>query len=317
MFIHTAIWCGLIIHLVRYLCEKDYFIKSGLLRLKSFKFLVQVNFNQRNRELIMSYKKHHVSVVIPAHNEAQCIGQVVEGFKNLRNEVGDGLIDDIVVCSNGSTDNTSELARNAGARVVQEFRLGYGFACLRGLSAIRGVDSTTTPDIVVFADGDHSVAAAETINLLDSIIAGNDLVVGNRETHLQERQALSAHQRFGNNLASALIRLIWNQPISDLGPFRAIRYSKLLQLDMRDERFGWTVEMQVKAIQAGMKYAEVPVTTLRRVGKSKISGTIKGTIGAAVGIFGKIFELYVKQATFLASLKKSSTDSGRQRQVNP
>lgn len=260
----------------------------------------------------MSYKKHHVSVVIPAHNEALCIGLVVEGFKNLKNDVGESLIDDIVVCSNGSTDDTSELARNAGARVVQEFRLGYGFACLRGLSAIRGINSQATPDIVVFADGDQSVDPTETVNLLNSIIAGNDLVIGSRETRLQERQALSVHQRFGNGLASALIRLIWKQPISDLGPFRAVRYSKLLQLDMRDERFGWTVEMQVKAIQVGMKYAEVPVSTLRRVGKSKISGTVKGTIGAAIGIFGKIFQLYAKQASFLASIKTSPAERGRQ-----
>lgn len=269
----------------------------------------------------MSYKNQNVAVVIPAHNEALCITKVVEGFKGLCNSDGQALVDTVVVCSNGSTDNTSELARLAGAKVVQEFRLGYGFACLRAMAALRQTQSaenlqdaelSTAPDIVVFADGDHSVKPNEIIQLLDSILANNDLVVGNRVTQLQEREALSPHQRFGNALASALIRFIWNQPISDLGPFRAIRYSKLLQLDMRDKRFGWTVEMQVKAIQAGMRYAEVPVTTLRRVGKSKISGTIRGTIGAAIGIFGKIFQLYVREADFLASLKKSTSKVGHQ-----
>lgn len=272
----------------------------------------------------MSYKNQNVAVVIPAHNEALCIANVVEGFKRLRNSDDQPLVDNVVVCSNGSTDNTSELARVAGAKVVQEFRLGYGFACLRGMAALRdienlddsetskAIENASVPDIVVFADGDHSVKPDEIVKLLDSILANNDLVVGNRCTHLQEREALSPHQRFGNGLASALIRFIWNQPISDLGPFRAMRYSRLLQLDMNDKRFGWTVEMQVKAIQAGMRYAEVPVTTLRRVGKSKISGTVRGTIGAAIGIFGKIFQLYVREAHFLATIKKSTSDVGRQ-----
>lgn len=251
----------------------------------------------------MSYNKQNVAVIIPAFNEGLCIGLVVNELLALTDPAsGCQLIDDLIVCNNGSTDQTERLARQAGAAVFNEFRQGYGFACLRGMAQLgrAGVDS---PDVVVFVDGDHSVVAAELLLLLDRIQDGNDLVVGSRASHLQEVHSMSPHQQFGNYLASGLIRALWLQPVSDLGPFRAIRYRALKQLNMHDKRFGWTVEMQVKAIQAKMNYAEVPVTSLRRIGVSKISGTVKGTVGAAVGIFSMVFKLYWQQPKFLASLK--------------
>ncbi len=252
----------------------------------------------------MSYHQHSIAVIIPAFNEAQSIAKVVSELKNLRAPQNQqlALVDDIIVCNNGSTDNTAQLARDAGAVVFDEFRQGYGFACLRGIQALQRPNQSA-PDIVVFVDGDHSVVAKELLLLLAAIDKGNDLVVGSRAEHLQQEAALGAHQQFGNHLASGLIRLLWNEPVTDLGPFRAISYSALRRLRMQDQRFGWTVEMQVKAIQAGMNYAEVPVSSLRRMGKSKISGTVRGTIGAAVGIFSMVFKLYWQESRFLASLE--------------
>lgn len=257
----------------------------------------------------MAYKKHIVSVIIPVHNEGPSIARVVVGLRHLKcPDSGHTLIDDIIVCNNASTDNSAEQAEAAGATVFNEKQLGYGAACLKGISKLSR-NHELKPNLVVFVDGDHSVKASELPILLDELIAGNDLVVGNRVGHLQESSALSAHQQMGNYLASRLIRLIWNKPVNDLGPFRAINYTSLLQLDMQDKRFGWTVEMQVKTIQAQMAYCEVPVTTLRRIGVSKISGTVKGTVGAALGIFGKIFRLYLQESVFLTALKKAKLAS--------
>lgn len=252
----------------------------------------------------MPYHRKTVTVIIPAYNEEPSIARVVGGVRALRapEDQSQRLVDDIIVCNNGSTDNTKAEAIRAGAFVCNEFRQGYGFACLRGMQMLTRAERVT-PDYVVFVDGDFSVKADELPSLLNTLTSGHDLVVGCRTLDLQQLHALSPHQRFGNYLASALIRLIWKQPVNDLGPFRAIRYERLLQLDMRDKRFGWTVEMQVKAIQARMRYCEVAVTTQNRIGVSKISGTVKGTIGAAFGIFGKVFQLYWQEARFVASLK--------------
>lgn len=254
----------------------------------------------------MSYYHQRVAVIIPAFNEALSIKSVVDELRALKAPQNHdlNLIDDIIVVNNGSTDGTAEVAKEAGANVFSEFRQGYGYACLRGVEQLDRV-GRLAPDIVVFVDGDHSVDASELELLLHSIADGNDLVVGSRVAHLQESQAMSPHQQFGNKLASGLIRLLWQEPITDLGPFRAIRYSSLKQLDMQDQRFGWTVEMQVKAIQADMAYSEVPVTSLKRIGASKISGTVRGTIGAAIGIFSMVFKLYWREAKFLASLKSA------------
>jgi len=252
----------------------------------------------------MAYKHHNVSVIIPVHNEGPSIGRVVMGLRQLSCPLtGDALVDDIIVCNNASTDDSVVQAVAAGAHVFDERKLGYGAACLKGISQLKR-NPESKPNLVAFVDGDYSVKSSELPLLLDKLIEGYDLVVGNRVADLQERSALSVHQRFGNYLASTLIRLIWRQSVNDLGPFRAIHYSALTKLDMQDQRFGWTVEMQVKAIQAKMRYCEVPVSTMKRIGVSKISGTVKGTIGAATGIFGKIFNLYMQESVFLDSLKK-------------
>ena len=260
----------------------------------------------------MSYKQKQVVVIIPAHNEQECIAQVVDELTELNTDDDSArLVDAVIVCDNASTDNTAFAARKAGAHVVKEAQMGYGAACLRAMQALESSElreKGVTTDFVVFMDGDHSMQASELPLLLNELIKGKDLVVGTRVNHMQEKGALSAHQRFGNVLASALIRFLWKKPITDLGPFRAMRYRSLISLDMQDRRFGWTVEMQVKAIQLGLKYSEVPVSALTRIGVSKISGTLKGTIGAAHGIFGKVFQLYWQQTGFIEAVKRAERE---------
>lgn len=250
----------------------------------------------------MPYKSNQVAVVIPAHNEAKSIADVVTGLRSLSLD-NQYLVDKIIVCDNASSDGTGEIAQQSGATTCTEFRKGYGFACQRALDHLRHI-SSVKPDIVVFVDGDSSVDPKELIPMLDKVLDDHDLVVGNRVNELQEADALGAHQRMGNRVASALIRWIWRVQVNDLGPFRAIRYQSLQLLNMQDQRFGWTVEMQVKAIQADLRYAEVAVSTKKRVGKSKISGTVRGTIGAFFGIFGKIASLYLHQARFQLRVKR-------------
>ena len=249
----------------------------------------------------MAFNNQRVAVIIPAYNEEQSIGNVVEELASLCT-VGSSVVDDIIVCDNGSTDSTAVIAKSAGAIVVQEFRKGYGSACLAGLRTLHS-SRLPAPDFVIFVDADHSVRVEEVIDLLDKLHNGYDLVVGSRENKNLQPGAMGYHQRFGNVLASFLIRFLWKQPVSDLGPFRGMRYSSLLLLDMQDARFGWTVEMQVKTIQAGFNYTEVPVTTFQRIGVSKISGTVRGTVGAAIGIFSKVFQLYFHEAAFVESVK--------------
>jgi glycosyltransferase involved in cell wall biosynthesis len=232
-----------------------------------------------------------VVVVVPALNEAMIIGKVVADLLSVR-AIDDGeqhLIERVLVCDNGSTDGTDERAREAGATVLPAPQRGYGAACLVGLAYVQAMQPQ--PDIVLFADGDGSVVAEEARILIASIQQGNDMVIGVRSRAKQEAHALTLPQQVGNLVASILIFCLWQKWVSDLGPFRAIRTCALWRLDMRDESFGWTVEMQVKALQAGCKVSEVSVTTLRRVGKSKISGTVSGVIGAARGIIGKIVGL--------------------------
>ncbi len=245
------------------------------------------------------YKTFTVAVIIPAFNERDSIECVVAEIKALTATDGSPLVDDIVVCDNDSNDGTGEIARTAGARVIHEPRRGYGSACLAAISSLE------KPDIVVFVDGDHSVVVTEMPELLSVIVAGNDLVIGSRVADKQESSALTLPQKVGNVMASSLIRLLWGEPVTDLGPFRAIRYPALLALNMQDQRYGWTVEMQVKAIQAKMRITEVPVSTLRRIGVSKISGTFKGVIGAATGIFGTIFKLWLQQKKPVANKLKN------------
>lgn len=236
------------------------------------------------------YLDKKIAVVIPALNEEPSIMKVINGLTALVDtNSGQTLIDDIVVCDNGSTDGTARIAEASGARVVREKTPGYGAACLTA------IDALDTPDIVVFLDADHSVVSEEVFLLLDEFEKGADLVVGSRVLGKQDQRALTIPQKFGNWLASVLIRFLWKHPVTDLGPFRAICFSALQKIDMQDKRFGWTVEMQVKAIQNQLSVVEVPVRTMKRIGYSKISGTIRGTIGAALGIFGTIFKLWSQE----------------------
>ena len=223
-----------------------------------------------------------VVAVIPALNEAAVIAKVVRAISNTN-------VSHVIVCDNGSSDDTAREAWRAGAIVVSEPVRGYGAACLRALRAID--DLKLTADIVLFVDGDGSVKADEAAALIQRIVDGADLVVGARVPDLQAARALTWPQRVGNIVACAMIRALWGVRMTDLGPFRAIRVDALRRLQMADTRFGWTVEMQVKAIQYGMRYAEIPVSTRVRVGQSKISGTVSGVIGAAHGIIGMIVRL--------------------------
>jgi len=236
------------------------------------------------------YLRQTISAIIPARDESRAISQVVEALARLHFDTKEPVFDNIIVCDNGSTDDTAEVAARAGAIVVKESRPGYGNACLAALSVI------PPSDIVVFIDGDNAFYADQCRGLIEAVVNGADLAIGSRQLGCSEKGALTTAQRFGNWLASVLIRRIWDVPITDLGPFRAIRVSALERLAMQDRTFGWTVEMQVKAIQANMKLVECAVDTRRRIGKSKISGTIRGSLGAARGILGMIFLLWRQES---------------------
>ena len=227
-----------------------------------------------------------VGVVIPARDEAENIGDVVGGLLGLRTEPGRRIVDDLVVCDNGSIDATAERARAAGARVAVEPTPGYGRACLTAIAALRPVD------VVLFVDGDRSCVIRQAIDLLQAVAAGADLAIGSRALGRREPGALSPPQTAGNRVASWLIRLLWGRTVTDLGPFRAIRSDALRRLDMRDTAYGWTVEMQIKAIQADLGMVEIPVDSRRRrFGRSKVGGTVSGVVGASVGILGTILRL--------------------------
>ena len=230
-----------------------------------------------------------VGAVIPAHDEEQNIGPVAGSLLDLVTESGLPLIDDLVVCDNASTDETALRARQAGARVVREPTPGYGRACLTAIAALKPVD------VVLFVDGDQAFDVRQSFDLLAPIAAGADLAIGSRVLGRMEPGALSAPQIAGNRVASLLIRLLWKTRITDLGPFRAIRTTALRRLEMQDTAYGWTVEMQVKAILSGMGMVETPVDTRRRrFGKSKVGGTVRGVIGAGVGILSMIFSLRIR-----------------------
>ena len=201
------------------------------------------------------YKGFRVGAVAPARDEERDIGAVVGELLALADERGHPLIDDFVVCDNGSSDATAERARQAGARVVRQQKPGYGIACLSALDALEPVD------IVLFTDGDRSFKAADAPRLLEAVADGADLAIGSRTLGQMEPGALSAPQLLGNRLAGFLIKRLWRQEVTDLGPYRAIRAEALERLNMQDTAFGWTVEMQVKAIQKGLKVVEAPVDT--------------------------------------------------------
>jgi len=217
-----------------------------------------------------------VSVIIPVYNEAASLPLVID-------EIPRELVDEILVVDNASTDQSAELARRAGARVIHESERGYGSACLAGVAATSGFD------ILVFLDGDHSDYPEDLRKLLPPILDGNmDLVVGSRMIEKESRRALLPQARFGNWLATCLMNFLFGIRCSDLGPFRAIRRDSLQSLAMQDRDFGWTVEMQLRAKLAGLRVAEVPVRYRARIGRSKITGTLKGTLLAGYKILKTI-----------------------------
>ncbi len=217
-----------------------------------------------------------IKVVIPARNEEQALGKVLSEIPE--------VISEVVVADNGSTDRTADVARENGATVVHVREPGYGRACLAGIEACGDCD------IIVFLDGDASDYPAEMTGLIQPIIDGDvDFVIGSRVLGEREKGALTPQQRFGNSLACFLMKLFWKSRFTDLGPFRAIRKSSLDALNMQAPTFGWTVEMQVRALKQGMAYTEIPVNYRKRIGKSKISGTLKGVVLAGYYILGTIF----------------------------
>ena len=224
-----------------------------------------------------------VDVIIPAFNEENSIGRVID-------DIPKHPVRSIIVCNNRSTDNTREVAQNHGAIVVDEDRPGYGYACLRGLKEI--AFNPAPPEVVVFLDGDYSDYPEEIMQLIHPIEHnGMDLVIGSRVKGGHEKGSMTLPQRFGNALATLLIWWIYGYHFTDLRPFRAIRYTKLVELGMQDTTYGWTVEMQVKAAKFRFKCAEIPVRYRKRIGVSKISGTIKGTILAGYKIIWTILKL--------------------------
>ena len=226
-----------------------------------------------------------IKVIIPAYNEQDSIAHVIKDIPAIVNE--------IIVVSNNSTDNTEENAKNAGATVLQENRKGYGFACLKGMEHI--ADQNTKPDIIGFLDGDYSDYPEQLTEIIAPIINDNiDFVIGARVKRLREQGSMTPQQVFGNWLATFLMKLFFGAKYTDLGPFRAIKYNQLLALKMEDKTYGWTVEMQLKALKQKYTYVEIPMKYRNRIGVSKVSGTVKGSIMAGVKILGWIFKYSFK-----------------------
>jgi len=222
-----------------------------------------------------------ISVIIPAYNEEKSLPLVL-------NDLPKDQLHQIIVVDNRSTDRTAEVARKNGATVVHERRRGYGRACLTGMAAL------DAPDIVVFLDGDYSDYPEEISLLVEPILKGEaDFVVGSRMLLAESRQALLPQARYGNQLAVFLIRLFFGHRFTDLGPFRAIRSESLQAIGMHDPDFGWTVEMQIKAVQNGLRIREVPVRYRIRIGVSKITGTLSGTLKAGTKIIYTIFKYLI------------------------
>lgn len=226
--------------------------------------------------------KGKVYVIIPAYNEEKSIAKVI-------NDIPKNLVSEIIVGNNNSKDQTAKNAREAGATVVDAPQAGYGNACLKGLEYVS--TKANVEDIIVFIDGDYSDYPEEMTKIIAPIQNNTaDLVIGSRALGLKEKGAMTLPQEFGNWLATRLIRLFYGVRFSDLGPFRAISWGNLQKINMQDKTYGWTVEMQVKAAKLKMRCTEVPVKYRKRIGVSKVSGTVKGVILAGYKIIGMIFK---------------------------
>ncbi|WP_373055744.1 glycosyltransferase family 2 protein [Zunongwangia sp. H14] len=222
-----------------------------------------------------------IKVIIPAFNEAASIGKVISEIPK--------TVSEVIVVSNNSTDATEENAKAAGATVVSEERKGYGYACLKGMDYVAAQE--LKPDIIVFLDGDYSDYPSELTKITAPIIDDNiDFVIGARVKKWRQKGSMTFPQIFGNWLATSLMKLFFNARFTDLGPFRAIKYEKLLKLRMVDKTYGWTIEMQLKALKHGLRYIEIPVHYKNRIGVSKVSGTVKGAIFAGIKILKWIFK---------------------------
>jgi glycosyltransferase involved in cell wall biosynthesis len=226
-----------------------------------------------------------IIVVIPAYNEANSIALVIKEIPT--------IVSQTIVVNNASTDATQKVAENAGATVLTESKMGYGHACLRGLAYL--AKQEILPDIIVFLDGDYSDYPEQLTQIVAPIINQDyDMVIGARVKEQREKGSMTPQQVFGNSLACWLMKLLFKANYTDLGPFRAIKYKSLLSLNMQDTTYGWTVEMQLKALRKGLKYKEVSVKYKKRIGVSKVSGTLKGTIFAGVKILSWIFKYSFK-----------------------
>jgi glycosyltransferase involved in cell wall biosynthesis len=227
-----------------------------------------------------------IKVIIPAFNEQDSIGHVIGDIPK--------SVDEVIVVSNGSTDNTEAVAAQGGATVLKEARKGYGYACLKGLQHI--ADSDPKPDIVVFLDGDYSDYPEQLTEIVQPILDKDlDMVIGARDKRFRESGSMTKPQIFGNWLATSLMSLFFGAKFTDLGPFRAMKYNSLLALEMEDKTYGWTVEMQLKVLKKNMTYTEIPVKYRNRIGVSKVSGTVKGAIFAGMKILGWIFKYSFKK----------------------
>jgi glycosyltransferase involved in cell wall biosynthesis len=223
-----------------------------------------------------------IYVIIPAFNEQNAVCKVIS-------EIPKKLVSEVIVVNNGSTDNTQEQAISCGATVLDEPRKGYGYACLKGIDYLK--DKAQNVDLVVFIDADYSDYPEEMTKLIKPILESEaDLVIGSRALGKKQKGSMTPQQIIGNWLATSLMQLFYKMKFTDLGPFRVIKFDKLLALSMKDKTYGWTVEMQLKAAKHHLKCVEIPVSYRKRIGKSKVSGTVKGALLAGYKILWTIFK---------------------------